>query len=332
MMNDLYRRDILHAAEDADFLRGRRALITGATGLLGSFLAETMLAAGAQVIAAGRSEDRVRQRFGDRVTFAPYDAARPLQFDPDADFIVHAACSAHPIAYASDPVGIMQANLLGVMNLLEAMRKRPETRLVFLSTGEIYGENPDLPEGFSEGDHGYVDSMRPRSCYPESKRAAETLCACYAAQHGAQAVVARLCHVYGPTFTASNSRADAQFIRNALHGQDIVMKSTGAQVRSWCYVADAVRAILTLLHRGGAGQAYNVANRNAVASIRQYAQTLADIAGVKLRFEIPPEAEAAGYTRVTRAVLNPAKLEALGWRAEYDLETGLRHTFLCARE
>ena len=332
-MSDLYAEDLKYAAGDAaKWLQGKRVLVTGATGLIGSFLVEALLsqAADVQVYAAGRSEAGMKKRFGDlmgdpRFHYVPYDATRPVSFDFDADCIVHAACSAHPLAYAKDPVGTMQANLLGVMNLLEYLRERPGGRLVFLSTGEIYGENPGLPEGFSEIDHGYIDSMKPRSCYPESKRAAETLCASYALQYGIQAVVARLCHVYGPTFTGTNSRADAQFLRNALEHQDIVMKSEGAQVRSWCYVADAVNALLLLLRKGEAGQAYNVAGR-ATASIREYAQTLAELGDVSLRFDIPPAAEKAGYTQVTRAVLNPAKLEALGWQARYDLRTGLAHT------
>ena len=148
---------------------------------------------------------------------------------------------------------------------------------------------------------------------------------------GVDALVARLCHVYGPTFTSANSRADAQFIRKALAGEDIVMKSTGSQVRSFCYVADAVSALLTLLVKGGRGQAYNVANRNSVASIRQYAETLADIAGVKVAFDVPPEAEKAGYTKITRAVLNPAKTEALGWRPQFDLREGLTATYRCCK-
>ena len=239
-MTDLYAQDLNYAAGDAaDWLDGRRVLVTGATGLIGSFLVEALLSLDveAQVYAAGRSAAGMERRFGaltkdKRFHFVEYDAAKPLAHDLDMDCVVHAACSAHPLAYAADPVGIMQANLLGVMNLLEVLRRRPGGRLVFLSTGEIYGENPDLSEGFSEDGHGYTDPMKPRSCYPESKRAGETLCASYAAQYGVQAVVARLCHVYGPTFTQTNSRADAQFLRNALDHQDIVMKSEGAQVRS----------------------------------------------------------------------------------------------------
>ena len=318
--------------DEFSFLAGRRVLITGATGLIGTCLVDLLRdwnarGAGIGILAAGRSEERVRARFGNDVRWVAYDAREPLRFDFAADYVIHAATSAHPLAYSQDPVGTMQACVTGTMNLLEYVRALPGARFIFLSSGEVYGENPDLPEGFSETDHGWIDPMNPRACYPEGKRAAETLCASYAAQYGVDARVARLCHVYGPGFTAANSRADAQFIRKALAGEDIVMKSTGAQVRSWCYAADAARAILTLLDRGEKGQAYNVANRNAVASIREYAETLARIAGVKVVFDLPPEAEKAGYSKITRAVLNPAKLEALDWRAEYDLERGLRETF-----
>lgn len=321
-----------------DVFAHKRFLITGATGLIGSFLVDALMHMdrGVTVYAAGRSEAGMRARFGAIMDdpdfhYVPYDAARPVDFGFDVDYIVHAACSAHPMAYSTDPVGIMKANVFGTMQLLEVLRTQPGARMIFLSTGETYGENPDLPEGFREGDHGWIDAMNPRSCYPESKRAAETLCACYAAQYGADAQVARLCHVYGPTLTATNSRADAQFLRNALSGQDIVMKSTGAQVRSWCYAADAVKAILTLLHRGERGGAVNVANRHSVHSIREYAQTLAEVGGVSLRFDLPPAVEQAGYTKITRAVLNPEKLEGLGWSAGYDLRTGLEHTYLCLK-
>ena len=341
MFNDNYARSLMAACGELpglEALKGARVLITGATGLIGSCLVDALLLLNAargmaiEIHAAGRSASGMKSRFGaaaddPRFHYVPYEATKPLALDFEADYVVHAATSAHPLAYATDPVGILQANVVGTMNLLEALREWGHGRFLLLSSGEIYGENPALPEGFSEADTGYIDTMRPRACYPEGKRAAETLCASYVAQYGVNARVARLCHVYGPTFTATNSRADAQFLRNALNGQDIVMKSTGSQVRSWCYVADAVCALMTLLIRGEAGQAYNVANRHSVASIREYAQTLADIAGVKLRFELPPELEKAGYTRVSRAVLNPAKLEELGWKPRYGLREGLEESY-----
>ena len=310
-------------------------VVTGATGLIGSTLVERLLERcdGSRIVAAGRSVDRMRERFkkyegNARLRFAPYDAAQPIQFDFAADAVVHAACSAHPRAYAQDPVGTMQANLTGTMNLLEYLRACPGGRLLFLSTGEIYGDDPRRPEGFREDEPGVVDPMLPRSCYPESKRAAETLIAAYHAQYGVDALVARLCHVYGPAIASANSRADAQFLRKALAKEPIVMKSRGEQVRSFCYVEDAVDALLTLLEKGEAGQAYNVANRGSVASIRQYAETLAELSGVPVTFDLPDAVEQAGYTRVARAVLDPSKLEALGWKPRYDLRAGLQDTLL----
>ena len=336
----IYDRDLAAATarvEAGGLLRGKRVLVTGATGLIGSFIVDAMLrlnerGGDVEILAAGRNEAKLRARFGTaaetpRFRFVPYSAEKPLDLDAAPDYIVHGACSAHPMAYAQDPTGVMKANLMGTLNLLELLRANGHGRLVFLSSGEVYGENPNLPEGFSETDYGYVDSMLPRSCYPESKRAAETLCAAYAAQFGCEAMVARLCHVYGPTLTADNTRADAQFLRKALAGEDIVMKSTGAQVRSYCYVADAAQAIFLLLEKGERGGAYNVANRRCTASIREYAQTLADIAGVRLTFDLPPETEKAGYTKITRAVFNPSKLEALGWEPAYSLREGLESTY-----
>lgn len=304
-------------------LTGKTVVVTGATGLIGAELVDYFASLGAEVISAVRDTSRARGRC------VKYDACEMLNFDFRADYVIHAACSAHPMAYSTDPAGIMRANLTGTMNLLEYARETG-ARLIFLSTGEIYGNDPISDEGFSEDETGKIDTMNPRSCYPESKRAAETMVAAWAKQYDTDAIVARLCHVYGPSITPTNSRADAQFLRKALAGEDIVMKSAGSQVRSFMYVKDAARAIAVIMEKGEKGQAYNVAGR-AVASIRDYARTLADIAGVKLVFENPDDVEQAGYSKVSRAVLNPAKLEGLGFESEYDLEKGLKETFARCR-
>jgi len=307
-------------------LRGKTVAVTGATGLIGGALLRFLAAARKEIRLIGlcRSPEKLNI---DGVEAVRYDALAELP-DFDADFIVHAASNAHPLAFSSDPVGTMQANLLGSMRLLEKIRGGG--RLLFCSTGEIYGENPAL-DAFDENSFGTVDPMRARACYPESKRAAESLCAAYAAQYNADALAARLCYVYGPAITKENSRADAQFLRKALNGEDIVMKSPGSQVRSYCYAADAAAALIALMLKGTAGQAYNIANPMSVSSIRDYARTLADLAGVQLRFELPPEIEQKGYSTVTRAVLNPEKIMKLGWHPLYDLQTGLKHTLEISR-
>ena len=328
MNRELYCSDVdraISAIQGAERLRNGRVLITGATGLVGSFLTDCLIALNRERNLNLRLFALCRNAARAQVAIAA-DVAEVKSL-PECDFIVHAASNAHPRAFANDPVGTMLGNLLGVRNLLEHLRAQGRGRLLFVSTGEIYGENPAIRDGFAETDFGKIDSMNPRACYPESKRAAETLCASYLKQYQVDSVVARLCYVYGPTITSENSRADAQFLRNAIAGEDVVMKSAGAQVRSYCYVADAASALAAILLNGESGCAYNVANRDSVRSIREYAETLAGVAGVRVRFELPDDAEKKGYSAVSRAVQKPDRLEALGWKPAFTFEEGMEHTY-----
>ena len=314
-------------------LNGATVAVTGAGGLVGNYLMRALDAArrvhglNLSLVALCRNPERTHAQLRgvEPLTCLEYDSTRPLTANFRADYILHAAANAHPLAFSNDPVGTMQSNILGTMNLLEHIRETGGRFLLF-STGEIYGERPDLLNGFDETTFGSVDPMNPRACYPESKRAAETLCAAYAQQYGVDALAARLTYTYGATITDQNSRADAQFLRKALAGEDIVLKSEGAQVRSYCYAADAASALLTLMLKGETAKAYNIANPDCAVSIREYAETLAGLAGVRVVFDLPPEEERRGYSAVTRAVLNPGRLLDLGWHAEYDLREGLRRT------
>lgn len=185
---------------------------------------------------------------------------------------------------------------------------------MYISTGEIYGEGSGTP--FRETDSGYVDCATPRACYPSSKRAAETLCVSYGVEYGVDTVIARLCHTYGPHFTESDNRVYAQFIRNVLHGEDILMKSDGSQYRSWCYVVDAVRALLFILMKGESGNAYNVADPDSCFSIRQLALEVASSVGRKVIVELPDEIEKKGFSVVNVATFDISKLLALGYRSD----------------
>ena len=338
-MHPLYLEDLEQACRDlgeVGALRGRRVLVTGVTGMIGACLVDALSllnerrGLGMHIVGVSRHPGRFADRFPGAELLAA-DLTRPAPALPEADFIVHAASNAHPAAFSADPVGTMLCNLRGTEALLEQLRRAGHGRLLFVSTGEIYGDNPAITGGFSETDFGRVDPMTPRACYPESKRAAETLCASYAAQYGVDALVARLSYVYGPTLSEANTRADAQFLRKALAGEDIVLKSEGTQVRTYTYVTDAIAGLLTLLLRGGRGEAYNVASRLGTVSIRGYAETLAALAGVGVRFELPSEQERRGYSAVSHAVQRGDKLEALGWTPRRDIREGLRRTLAVRR-
>ena len=154
----------------------------------------------------------------------------------------------------------------------------------------------------------------PRSCYPSSKRAAETLCASYAVEYGADVVIARPCHIYGPYFTEQDNRVYAQFIRNVVRNEDIVMKSTGEQFRSWCYVVDCASALLYILLKGERGQAYNIADESSIISIKELAEMVAEIGNKKVIMDLPTDVERKGFNVVTKSVFSTTKIRSLGWK------------------
>ena len=283
-------------------LSGANILVTGATGLIGSALVDAlMLHAGRDyhVYAAGRNEQRAQVRFAD------YLAASP----------------GSPKFFASNPVEVMKAKLMGGTHLMEYGLAHDMRRFVYVSSGEVYGECADVP--FTEQSSGYLDCTNPRACYPSSKRAAETLCVAYAAEYGADVVIARPCHTYGPCFTESDNRAYAQFIRRARAGEDIVLKSPGLQMRSWCYVVDAVSALLHILLKGESRQAYNVADDTSNLTIRQLAEHIAAIGGCQVRFDVD-EALMRQNDIISRAVFDVTRLRSLGWHPIADIEHNLR--------
>lgn len=300
-------------------LSGYNILVTGATGLIGSCLVEVLMEhpnKDYHVYASGRNEARAMLRFSDYITdpafhFFHYDVTKSLKGDAKFQYVIHAASNASPNYFATKPVDVIKANIEGLANLMDYGIEHDLRHLLFVSSGEVYGEGDG--RFFTEDYSGYVDCTSVRSCYPSSKRAAESLCVAYAHQYGIDVSIARLSHVFGPNFTESDNRVYAQFIRNVLRGEDIVMKSTGEQFRSWCYVVDCVSAILHILLKGEKGQAYNVADNNSNISIKELAETIAELGNRKVIIDIPSETERTGFNVVTKSVFSTEKLERLGW-------------------
>ncbi|MCQ2239393.1 MAG: NAD-dependent epimerase/dehydratase family protein [Bacteroidaceae bacterium] len=315
--------NVAHLPLPWEKLSGCNILITGATGLIGTCLTQVLMARSGKdyhVYATGRDEARAKERFAKFLSdpsfhFIPYDVTMPLEASGvPFHYIIHAASNASPNFFANHPVEVIKSNILGVSHLMEYGISHQMRRLLYVSTGEVYGEGDG--HEFTENFSGYVDCTSSRSCYPSSKRAAETLCVSYAAEYGADVVIARPCHTYGPHFTEKDNRVYAQFIRNVLQGQDIIMKSTGEQFRSWCYVVDCVSALLYILLRGINGQAYNIADNSSNISIRNLAEMIAGIGGKEVVMQLPSDDEKKGYNVVTRSVFSTQKLESLGWSVQ----------------
>ena len=319
-------------------LAGAAIVVSGASGLIGSFLVDVLMERAGDLGCTVRAIARDGARLAER--FRPYAGVPGLVLtagdvcrDPvtgPADYVVHAASNTHPVAYASDPIGTIMTNVTGTAAMLDCAVQGGARRAVFLSSVEIYGEgrggNP-----LSETDLGYLDCNTVRAGYPESKRVGEALCQAYRARHGLDVVIPRLPRVYGPTMRPDDSKALSQFLSKALAGEDIVLKSAGDQVFSYCHVADAVGAILTVWLRGEPGQAYNVAAPSGVIRLADLAGLVAQAAGRHVVFEEPNAVEQRGFSTATVAVMDGTKLAALGWRPEFDLARGVARTLAILR-
>jgi nucleoside-diphosphate-sugar epimerase len=336
-------RDYAESDIDWDKLQDSRIFITGASGMIGSFIVDLLMErnvryeANIHITASARNQARGEARFylylrHPNFEFVKYDVSEPLLLDQSFDYIIHAASNTHPVSYAEDAIGTIITNLVGTKNLLDFAIKHPIKRFCFISTVEIYGENNGSLEKFSEKDLGYIDCNTLRAGYPESKRCSEALCNAYNQSYGIDFVIPRLCRIYGPTLLSSDSKALSQFLRNAVNKENIVLKSEGQQYFSYLHVADAVSAILTVLIRGESKKAYNISDEGSDIKLRDLATELANIAGTEVVFKLPDDQEKKGFSTATKAILDSTELKHFGWKAKFDMRQGLANTICILRK
>ncbi|MDO4607954.1 MAG: NAD-dependent epimerase/dehydratase family protein [Clostridia bacterium] len=332
--SQIYLQDLNDCVESLNIwerFRNKKLLITGAGGLVCSavidvlWFASKKLGLNLTIYAAGRNREKIQARFGDAVNFVEYDALKPITFNVKADYIIHGASNATPNFYSTQPVETMMANLDGIKNLLDFALKTKAEKIMYVSSSEVYGKK-EFSEAFSEENYGFLDVLNPRSCYAQAKRASETLCASYKAQHGVDFNIVRLGHIYGPTALTTDNRVSSDFAFKATKGETIVMKSDGAQIRSYCHCLDCASAMITVLALGISGEAYNISNENSIISIKEMAQLLASAGNVEIAFEVPTQAEKAAFNPMQNSSLDNTKLRALGWKGIFSAEKGLTNT------
>lgn len=339
--NRLYIDDLDYVCKEDlpwEKFNDKSILISGATGLIGSFLIDVLMTKNAEglnctVYALSRDAQKASSRFskwlGDsHLQFISYDIKNPFVKDDlgRIDYVIHMASNTHPLQYSTDPIGTIATNIIGLQNMLDFAEAHNASRFAFASSNEIYGENRGDAELFNEEYCGYINSNTMRAGYPESKRCGEALCQAYKSQKGLDVVIPRFTRSYGPTMLMSDTKAISQFIRKGIAGEDIVLKSAGTQYYSYTYVADAVSGLLYVLLKGDNGEAYNIADERSDIMLRDLAAVISGIAGKKVVFEIPDQIEAAGYSTATKARLDGAKLKTLGWKARYDIKSGMERT------
>lgn len=238
-----------YAVTTTNQIQRRRILVTGGAGFLGSNLCDLLIRQGHEVICldnlqTGRYINIAHLESSKRFWFLNRDVIDPIPELPRIDEIYNLACPASPPKYQLDPIHTFKTSVLGAMNLLEFARLH-DAKILQSSTSEVYGD-PEIssqPESY----RGNVNTMGPRACYDESKRAAETLFFDYHVTYGVRTRVARIFNTYGPNMSPTDGRVISNFVVQALRGEDISIYGDGSQTRSFCYVSDMIRGLMALM-------------------------------------------------------------------------------------
>lgn len=335
----LYQEDLKHilCLKGINQLNGKCFLITGATGMIGKCLIDSLMKyneeshAEISIIAVGRNREKAVSRLGEYFSskyfqFIEQDVCEPFPASVTADFILPLASNTHPLSYSRFPVETININVKGAEYALKKAAECGAT-VLYPSSVEIYGNGLD---DFDENYTGDLNLANARACYPESKRTSEALCQSYLSEYGVNCKIVRLSRLFGPTMLETDTKASSQFILKAVAGEDIVLKSKGDQLFSYTYVADAVQAMLFVLLYGESGQAYNISGHKV--RLADFAAECASLTNTSVIFDIPSSAESKGYSIATKAVLSTDKLSYLGWSATRCFAESVKRTILILKD
>jgi dTDP-glucose 4,6-dehydratase len=297
-----------------------RIVVTGAAGFIGSHLCETLLARGDSVVGIDnlitgdlRNLAHVRDR---DFQFIRHDVTQYIDIDGPVDYVLHWASPASPIDYLELPIQTLKVGSLGTHNAL-GLAKAKRATFVLASTSEIYGDPLEHPQ--KETYWGHVNPIGPRGVYDEAKRFAEAITLAYHRTHGIDTKIVRIFNTYGPRMRLRDGRAVPAFVSQALAGEDVTVFGDGSQTRSFCYVTDLVRGILSLMD-AQTNEPVNIGNPHEV-TIEQIARTIIRLIGSTSRIvyrPLPVDDPKQRRPDITRA------RQLLGWEPTVGLEEGLR--------
>lgn len=349
-MNDVLKNSIIRTDMEEiyareykwDKLDGCDILITGAYGMLASYMVYFLLYLRefwnirVEIYIQGRNEAKARERFGKYLAkeYVHYIKKDILSEGggsiPKTDYIVHAAGIANPRYYSTNPVEVIEPNVIGTHRLLKNCIGNKFKGFLLFSTGDIYGKVTDAGD-ITEETLGLMDPLDAHSCYGESKRLAETMCTAFYSEYGIRTVIARIGHTYGPTMDIENDpRVFASFMKSALRGTDIVLHSDGLAKRPFCYITDAVAGYFLLLLEGKGGEAYNVTNTNQFLSVREVAQIIGNISDSSIGVRWRERKEGDTYQVNTLNKENKPielKMYNLGWTNPIDVKEGFSRVY-----
>lgn len=326
--------NILNMKINWERINNSNILVTGASGMIGQYMICCLLELkkkknyNINIYALMRNPDKMPEECRNGITIIKQDVIEKINVDVSFDFVIHTASPASPRIMKENPVGTIAANTVGTYNTLLAASRGSGRGYLYISSREIYGQPGIDQDLFSEDTYGFVNPLDVRSCYPEGKKAAETMCMCFKQQYGTNVKIARLAHTFGPGMSIDDGRVQADFFKNVVQNEDIVLKSQGTSIRTYTYIGDAVGALFYILLNSDE-VVYNIASEESTVTIRQLAEKMVDLfpeKHLKLVFDIPVDERNSGCAPFTKGILDSTKLRKIGWNPIYSLEEGIMRT------
>lgn len=311
-------------------MKGKSVLVTGATGLIGVSIVRALLTIGnIRVIAFVRNLEKAQTIYGNLVSpnlkIYISDITDEIKMEEPVNYIFHCASITTSKTMIEKPVETILTSVDGTNNILNFAREKKCESVVYVSSMEVYGSF-DISKEIREEELGYINPLKVRSNYPESKRLCENMCVAYYSEFEVPVKIARLAQTFGAGILQGENRVFAQFAKSVINSEDIIMHTKGLSEGNYCYTRDCMTGLLTILLKGENGEAYNISNPECHTSIADMAKMVAEkIAGnrIKVIYDIP-ETDTFGYAADTKMKLNSDKLQKLGWSPSIGLEEAYR--------
>lgn len=302
-----------------------KILVTGGAGFVGSRLVAEELKKKHEVIATDTSEGNLAPLMGRKgFRFLKMDINDPAMEElvAECDMVFHLAAICNPKEYCIRPDRVLEVNIGGTCRMSGYCLKHGK-KIVFSSSSEIYGKNPNVP--WNEDAFSVMSTNQIRWCYSASKIAGEHYIRAYASQ-GLKYAIGRFFNFYGPDL---KGRVIHYFLERFLKGEDVLVVAPGDQTRCFTYIDDAIEGFLAVAHRPEAeNDVFNIGD-NRETTVWELASMMKRIGGFKSRLRIvePSEIYEPGYDDIPRRVPDITKIkDRLGWKPRFTLEDGLART------